>query len=135
MKRIIIVILCGILMLCCGCKSKKQVLDKPEGLIPRSTMVEIIAECYMIEGTIETAPEGQNRADLTRSYYKDLFKRYNITKEQFVNSVNYYVSEESSAKKLLSDASDLVMKKRKELDVPYEVPNMPQDTLEQSAEQ
>lgn len=128
MKGKIIALLCGILLLCCGCHNKKQVLDKPEGLIPRSTMVEIIAECYMIEGTIHTSPPEEDRFELTRAYYKDLFQRYHITKEQFVNSVNYYVSEESSAEKLLSEASDLVMKKRKELDVPYEVPDMPQDS-------
>ena len=81
-------------------------------------MVHIIAESYIIESTIHLAPDPMDRRTLTREYYKELFNRYKITREQFVHSIDYYVSEESSAEKLLSDASALVTKMRKDHNIP-----------------
>ena len=118
MKHLLTFLLAVVLLFCSSCKSKKQVLDKPEDLISRSTMVNIIADSYIIESTVHLAPDSLDRRELTRQYYKELFNRYKITREQFIHSIDYYVSEESSAEKLLSDASELVTKKRKEHNVP-----------------
>lgn len=113
MKRILYILFAIVLVCCSSCKSKKQVLEKPEGLINRSTMVKIIADSYIIESTVHLNSDPTiNKGELAKIYYKELFQRYNITREQFVSSINYYISEESSAEKLLSDASKLIEKKR-----------------------
>ena len=49
-----------------------------------------------------------------------------ITREQFVRSIDYYVGEETSAEKLLTDASNRIAKMRKELNIPDTIP-MPID--------
>lgn len=112
----IIIALCLLSLM--GCHNKKQVLDKPDNLINRSKMVNIIAESYIIESTVHTSPDTVNKIALTRMYYRDLFNRYKISREQFSSSMDYYLSEEETADKLLKDASDLIAKKRKEMNLP-----------------
>lgn len=130
MKRLLIFLLAASTLAFAGCRSKKQVLDKPDNLINRNTMVNIIAESYIIESTVHTSADTVNRAALAKLYYRELFNRYKLTREQFETSLNYYISEESSAEALLADASALIVKKRKELNIP-EVTTMPQETPEQ----
>lgn len=112
MKKILYILIAICMFCCCNCRSKKQVLDKPDDLIARSTMVNIIAESYIIESTVHLANDTINKRELTRLYYKDLFNRYKITREQFIHSIDYYVSEEGSAERLLTEASNLIAKKR-----------------------
>ena len=126
-------LLCCTLCLC-SCHNKKQVLDKPEDLINRNTMVDIIAESYIIESVIHTSPDSIDKPTMTNLYYCELFNRYHITKEQFISSMEYYISEQSSAEKLLSDASERIAKKRQELNVPEHqlpVPNLADIVVEE----
>lgn len=107
-----------------ACNSKKHVMEKPDHLINRITLVNILAESYLIESTLQmTTPDSIGRSDLARLYYKDLFDRYHITNEQFESSVAYYISEEKSAEKLLNDAAALIVSKKSELQIPDEIPN------------
>lgn len=113
--RPITLVLVALLMFFAGCKSKKQVMERPEHLINRITLVNILAESYLIESTLQMTPDDTIPKDeLARRYYKDLFDRYKITNEQFESSIAYYVSEEKSAEKLLNDASAIIINKRNE---------------------
>lgn len=99
-----------------GCNSKKQMMEKPDNLINRITLVNILADSYLIESTLQmSSPDSIRKEDLARQYYKDLFDRYHITNEQFESSVAYYVSEEKSAEKLLNDAATLIVSKKTEM--------------------
>ncbi len=90
-------------------------MERPEHLINRITLVNILAESYLIESTLQMTPDDTIPKDeLARRYYKDLFDRYKITNEQFESSIAYYVSEEKSAEKLLNDASAIIINKRNE---------------------
>lgn len=114
LKKILFVL--TVLVLFSGCKSKKQVMEKPDKLINRVTLVNILAESYLIESTLQMVPKDSiNKEDLARLYYKDLFDRYQITNEQFESSIAYYISEEKSAEKLLNDASALIVSKKSEM--------------------
>lgn len=104
------------LVLFAGCNSKKQMMKKPDNLINRITLVNILADSYLIESTLQmSSPDSISKEDLARQYYKDLFDRYHITNEQFESSVAYYVSEEKSAEKLLNDAATLIVSKKTEM--------------------
>lgn len=119
MKRfthILFIIIVTVMMVLSGCNDKKKVMKKPPHLINRITLVNILAESYLIESTLQmTVPDSISKDELARRYYKDLFDRYHITSEQFESSVAYYVSEEKSAEKLLNDASALIVNKKNEL--------------------
>jgi hypothetical protein len=93
-----------------------MVMEKPDNLINRITLVNILAESYIIESTLQFSPaDSIPKDEMARRYYKDLFDRYKITNEQFESSIAYYVSEEKSAEKLLNDASALIISKKEEL--------------------
>lgn len=119
MKRlthILFILIAAVMMVLSGCNDKKKVMKKPPHLINRITLVNILAESYLIESTLQmTVPDTIRKEELARRYYKDLFDRYKITNEQFESSVAYYVSEEKSAEKLLNDASALIVNKKNEL--------------------
>ena len=119
MKRythIFFILIAAVMMVLSGCNDKKKVMKKPPHLINRITLVNILAESYLIESTLQmSVPDTIKKEELARRYYKDLFDRYKITNEQFESSVAYYVSEEKSAEKLLNDASALIVNKKNEL--------------------
>lgn len=119
MKRlthILFILIAVVMMVLSGCNDKKKVMKKPPHLINRITLVNILAESYLIESTLQmSVPDTIKKEELARRYYKDLFDRYKITNEQFESSVAYYVSEEKSAEKLLNDASALIVNKKNEL--------------------
>ena len=99
-----------------ACNSKKHVMEKPDHLINRITLVNILAESYIIESYLQLSlPDSISKDELARRYYKDLFDRYKITNEQFESSIAYYISEEKSADRLLSDASALIVSKKSDL--------------------
>lgn len=116
MKRYsLLLLLIPVLLLAVSCH-KKQVQKKPDNLISRNTMVNIIAESYIIESIVSYNPaDTLYRYERTKSYYKDLFNRYHVTREQFNSSILYYMGDEDQANKILSEASDLVSKKKKEM--------------------
>ena len=112
----IVPVLLAALAIFAGCHSKKQVTEKPDNLINRITLVNILADSYLIESTLQmTSPDSVSKEELARQYYRDLFDRYHITNEQFEASVAYYVSKEKSSEKLLNDASALIISKKTEM--------------------
>ena len=124
--HILLAAIVAIVLVLSGCNDKKKVMKKPPHLINRITLVNILAETYLIESTLQmTIPDSVSKEELARRYYKDLFDRYQITSEQFESSVAYYVSEEKSAEKLLNDASALIVNKKSELMIDEYPTNIP----------
>ena len=95
-----------------GCH-KKQILEKPERLIPYDKLVNIIVESYLIESNVYMASQDSDKVEMTRGLYNNMFKTYKITKEEFIASINYYLGDEDLANKMMAEASDRLAKKRK----------------------
>jgi len=106
------------LMLLTASCHKKQVQKRPDNLIARSTMANILAEAYIIESHITLNPEDTlNNVESARGYYHDLFERYHVTREQFNTSMQYYMGDEDAANKLVNEANAILAKKREELNL------------------
>ena len=118
MKKIFLyILLIPLMMINVGCH-KKQVQKKPDNLINRSTMANILAEAYIIESLITLNPEDTlNNVESTRGYYHDLFERYHITREQFNTSMQYYMGDEDAANKLVNEANAILTAKRQEMSI------------------
>ena len=114
MKKVILYILLITTAIFSASCHKKQVQEKPENLISQKTMVNLIAESYIIESYLQVASDTLNRFRYTSECYHDLFYRYKVTREQFVNSMNYYLGDEDTAEKLLAEASAIIARKHKE---------------------
>ena len=125
LTHILLTVIAAIVLVLSGCNDKKKVMKKPPHLINRITLVNILAESYLIESTLQmSTPDSIGKDELARRYYKDLFDRYHITNEQFESSVAYYISEEKSAEKLLNDASALIVNKKNEMMIDESIPNI-----------
>ena len=125
LTHILLAIFAAMLLVLSGCNDKKKVMKRPPHLINRITLVNILAESYLIESTLQmSTTDSIGKDELTRRYYKDLFDRYHITREQFESSIAYYVSEEKSAEKLLNDASALIVNKKNEMMIDDPNPNI-----------
>ena len=116
MKKIIIwILIIPLMALATGCH-KKQVQEKPEKLIPRNTIVKMVAECFVIENMVGYNPaDTVNRFESTKAYYKDMFDRYQVTREQFNTSIQYYFGDEDMAEKILNEANAIITKQKNEL--------------------
>lgn len=97
-----------------GCQ-KKKVVPPPPNLIPYDSMVVILEKTFIIESIVYYTPPDSNRLSVTRSLYADLFDQYGLTKEQYVSSINYYLSDKERAKELLRDITDRINKKKSKL--------------------
>jgi len=112
-KTVLYFLIVGILFAVAGCH-KKQVQEKPADLIPRKVIVNVIAECYIIESYIQVLTDTFERCYIPPFLYKEMFNRYGITRPQFVSSINYYLGDEDQAEKLLTEAEAIVAAKHKE---------------------
>jgi hypothetical protein len=112
-KTKVITLLFFVLVTIAGCH-KKQILEKPERLIPYDKLVNIIADSYLIESNVYMAPQDSDRVVMSKELYYDMFKSYKVTKDEFIASINYYLGDEDLANKMMAEASDRLAKKRKE---------------------
>jgi len=91
-----------------------QFKQKPANLIPFNNMVEILSETYLIESMIYFLPPDSDRVLMAQSIYSELFIKHSISKEQFVNSIRYYLQDKKRADELLTEVSNLVEKRKDE---------------------
>lgn len=104
-KRILFIIFIALSSLFFSCH-KKQLQKKPQHLISNSKMVDIITDMYLIEGAIHVTPNDSNKMVAIMAYYENLYINYDVTKEQIISSLYYYLSDEDQANKMLSEASE-----------------------------
>jgi len=109
--KVIILIFFGLLTIT-GCH-KKQIMDKPERLIPYDKLINIIVDSYLIESYVYMAPADSDKIEMTKALYYDMFTRYKVTKAEFVSSIDYYFGDEDLANKMMAEASKRFAEKRK----------------------
>lgn len=80
----------GFILIVSGCKDNSKT-DEPENLISRDKMVQVLMDIHLIEASIKLNNKRKlNKEEYTFYYYQYLFEKYNITKEDFDNSLTYY---------------------------------------------
>lgn len=75
-----------------ACKPEPIRSEKPENLIERKKMVELLYHIQLIEGRYQRrfSNPGQNVRELTIVRYAKLFEKENVTEKQFMDSYHYY---------------------------------------------
>ncbi|MGM5630121.1 DUF4296 domain-containing protein [Apibacter raozihei] len=84
MKQILIT-----LFFLCVLSSCQHALDKPEDLLSKEEMVDIMTDIYLYKQTPAELPLNDEIASDT---YIAIFKKYKISKETFQQSFSYYYS-------------------------------------------
>lgn len=82
-------------MTSCGGKKTQQA---PDDLISRDKMMDIIVEAWILENSINYwYKDTEETMPVTIGLYADLFERYHISKEQFIQSSDYYLKNDPNA--------------------------------------
>ncbi|MDR1112145.1 MAG: DUF4296 domain-containing protein [Bacteroidales bacterium] len=104
-------LLAMLLVLLAGCH-KNQKLDKPDNLISRNIMLEIMTDGYILEAMVYLAPPDTDKGHYCEYLYAQMFDKYNVDKDAFVASLTYYLSEKDMATHFLQDAAEVMTKRR-----------------------
>ena len=89
MKKLLMLFFGMLLFSCAG--SQEDALVKPENLIEKEKMIEVLADFRLVEGTVrQMAGYGKDTKELAKYYYDKVFEKHQITLEQFQQNMEYY---------------------------------------------
>ncbi|MBO6523884.1 MAG: DUF4296 domain-containing protein [Balneolaceae bacterium] len=91
-----------------GC-NKKELVPKPENLIPEKTYVKVITELQLLDAWIYTSEEVTN----PDSIMLEMFTYYGITETQFEQSHAYYQSDPENHTARIDSALNILEKEQK----------------------
>lgn len=114
MKKLLFIIIGIATFAFCSCKHNQETAV-PADLIPRDTMINLIAETWLLESSI--AESQMNFGILENAVialYDDFFKQHNITKDQFTHSIEYYLETEESAEAFIRECQQQLETKKDE---------------------
>lgn len=85
----------------------------PKDLLSEDRMVEIITDIEIIEGKLHFNNERNGNAEeLKVSYYQQLYEHHNITKEQFIDNLNYYTQKPELLENIMTRVVDSITKEQ-----------------------
>lgn len=102
---------CAIFLLigCCACHPIK--IKKPDPLLPMDSVAVLVADSYFLEGEIYVMQRKYDVQEYAMVKYDSFFLAHGITKEIFVNNVEYYFTNEKFAEKIM-DRVDTIVEQR-----------------------
>ncbi|KFF20243.1 DUF4296 domain-containing protein [Flavobacterium hydatis] len=110
MKKIIIII--SVLMLAVGCK--KELVPKPEGLVEREKMIDIMYDLSLLEAIKYQNPMSLDSSDTNPTRF--ILKKYKVDSLQFVKSNMYYAANYNDYKDMFDQISARIEKNKKKVD-------------------
>lgn len=116
--------LLGILMILSACnEQKKELVEVPKVLIPTEKMAKILSEVELIEAYLNQIPyskRGNNDSDYV--YYPRVFEKYNISKADFLENLDYYSNDEETISAIYDESIIILNKlKAKDLEIRLEM--------------
>jgi len=77
----------------------------PEDVIPRDSMIVVLADIHLIEATIQLKGLGRNDTLKEEAYgrYRYVFNKHKVTTSQFRKSLEYYRSEPEFFQKMYDE--------------------------------
>lgn len=97
----------------CGQKKEEQI---PADVIPREQMIDIMVDAWFMESVIHnTIKEYERLEPVSVSMYKDFFEEHNITKEQFEQSIKYYMRNDETSQEFVQVCSQRFDERKAEL--------------------
>jgi len=108
----------AIILLLSACSGKDNPQDKvPNVLIPEDKMAAILSEVQLIEAYLNEIPYNKRgKSDSDYVYYPMLFEKYEITKEDFLDNMDYY-SQNTDVISSIYDESIILLNKLKAKDL------------------
>lgn len=77
-------------MFACAPKTEKEKM--PDTILPQQKMVDIIADMHLAEAIVVANPHGgDTNTQKVIDYYGFIYKKHNVSKENFKTSYDYYI--------------------------------------------
>lgn len=115
MKKQIAFLILLALLLFVGCEQEKEE-QVPADVIPREQMIDIMVDAWFMESVIHnTIKEYERLEPVSVSMYKNFFEEHDITKEQFEQSIKYYMRDDETSQEFVQDCSQRFEERKEEL--------------------
>jgi hypothetical protein len=106
--NVAITLLTMLLLAVVGCTDKPAAVAAPDNLLPRDTFVTVLTEVRLLEGAYSTSYERVDTSEFPISaHYNRLFNRHHLTKQQYLNTYDYY---SMNAEEMLEIESDVALR-------------------------
>jgi len=104
------------LLFLASCTDGVKRFDEPENLIPREKMVNVMKDLVKLEAHIQSEYISVAKFHKVMENSGDaLLEKYDITLEQFSESIDYYGSRQEEMKSIYEDALNILNKELGEL--------------------
>lgn len=90
-----------------SCGNKKDIIQEDKFAL-------IISEMYLADQFVEQNPDYRGQAD-TLNLYNTIFKKYGYNREDYMNSVKYYLQKGNTYKKIHRQAREILAQREKEI--------------------
>ena len=84
------------------------------GIIPKDTMVQVMVDIHLAEAQSQFNMPFDHSKNIKQSYYKFIFKKYNLTYQQMIESWEFYVAHPDIFSKVYEDVITELSKKQAE---------------------
>ncbi|MCV9929293.1 DUF4296 domain-containing protein [Flavobacterium sp. LS1R49] len=117
MRKIIMIV--SVLILAVGCK--KELVKKPERLVDRDKMMDIIYDLSLLEAIKYQNPLSLDSCDTNPTRF--VLKKYKVDSVQFVKSNMYYAANYNDYKDMFDQISVRLEKNKKKIDSIVKIEN------------
>ncbi|MCQ2286323.1 MAG: DUF4296 domain-containing protein [Bacteroidales bacterium] len=108
--RIFIFLCIGLGLVACASHSDSDthILAAPDRLLPRDSMVDLVTETYITEGEIFYSPQDSDKQKVCFQLYANLFDKYHLTKEEFIDNCEYYLSDPDDYEDFMAEVTSKI---------------------------
>jgi hypothetical protein len=100
----------------CGDSKSIDEKNKPENLISVEKMIDIIVDVQLVEASlIKKRGKNEDTDFYSNNFYENIFKKFNITKDQYDLSLEYYKNNIEVFEKIYQKVSDSLLIIKKEI--------------------
>ena len=95
-----------------SCNNKSTIVP-PENLISKETVEDVLVEMYLIEAEMRVRIVNEPLSDLNiwiNIEMNNLFKKHNITYQQYADSYTYHMTDKKNSKKTMENAVNRLVK-------------------------
>ena len=94
----------------------KGLYQKPDHLLSRKEFTNIFEEVYLVDGAVRIEmSKGVNSTDISRYLYDELFKKYEITYEVYLENLDYYALDPLVMQEIQTEVVNRLTKKESTL--------------------
>lgn len=114
-----IILLSALFIIFFSCKQNKDevtTMKEPANLIPAEKMIDLITDVHIAEALIvQNQTHGQNVPYYTALYFKTILKKFNITRKDFYENMEYYAYNSRKLEDIYTEVITNLTKKQTEI--------------------